>query len=136
MLMNNRARLKGLMGLLGWQPPCLQVRSFCSCQSSNEGVTAAEEREESLPQSLHPPSLSPSLVASPLDPGSLAIPDDTIPFGSPGPLPPLNVVPPGRQSPLSLRPFYPARRPGIPVFPFRRPRVRAASPPNQYRQTS
>ncbi|CAL1688067.1 unnamed protein product [Lasius platythorax] len=44
------AQLKGLMGLPGWQPPCLRARgSFCSCQSGNEGVTATEEREESLP---------------------------------------------------------------------------------------
>lgn len=128
------------MGLPGWQPPCLRARgSFCSCQSGNEGVTTTEEREESLPQyvapsfSLYPPSPRDLSV-----PGALPSPDDAIPLvlqipGSPSATYMSSLR--GVSLPPS-RPFYPARRPGIPVFPFRRPRVRAASPPNQYRQTS
>ncbi|CAL1688068.1 unnamed protein product [Lasius platythorax] len=125
------AQLKGLMGLPGWQPPCLRARgSFCSCQSGNEGVTATEEREESLPQyvapsfSLYPPLRETSQSREPCHPPTTPSPWSS---RSPGPLP-LHICRPSEASASlpSVLPGAASRYSRIPVSPPPSPRCIAA----------
>lgn len=115
---NKGARLKGLMGLPGWQPPCLRTRgSFCSCQSGNEGVTVEERERKVCPSTLHP--LSPSLPLSSLPSRSgepCHPPDATAPWSS-GPPSATECRPSGASA--SPRRALPTRR-GVPVFPYSR----------------
>lgn len=138
-MLTEGAQLKGLMGLPGWQPPCLRAALFAHASRATRELWLRKSERKVCPSTLHPPFLFPSLTASPLSPGSLA----TL---RRHPLGPLDPQVPFRHRMSSLRgvsflsPYLPSVLPGaasrysrIPVSPksaLHRRRINTGRHPN------